>query len=147
MPAGPDALGLVYFAATKFAGYTAYCRWAIQPRAAKVTTSIEQLPNAWKAGAWRTLIGLGIGTVVGFGFWRISSSDSGDSLANFLFFALLIPVRVFEWLFLLQTSYRSISFPSRSRNTLVAGGIVASFSLDAAGIIAAFVLPGGMWVC
>jgi len=60
---------------------------------------------------------------------------------------MLALVRVFEWWLLLRWIYRGFPLNRRQRNGLIAGGIVTSFALDALGIAAAFVLPGGMWVC
>jgi hypothetical protein len=144
MPAGGTELGYVYFAATKLLGYSGYCRWVINP---KITTVAGKAPSFWKAGAWRTVIGVCVGIIVGFSFWKIPWFTSRDNLSETLFFVFLLPVRIGEWLLLLRTTYVSYPLPGGTQGTIIAGGIVASFVLDAIGILAAFALPGGMWVC
>lgn len=59
MAAGAEILGVVYFAAVKFAGYTA---------AASFLKSRYRRPdvNAWVAGGVRTAIGLAVGLVAVF---------------------------------------------------------------------------------
>jgi hypothetical protein len=146
MPAGVG-FGYVYFAAAKLAGYSGFCRWAIEPQLLKAEGALPPIPSAWKAGAARTLIGVGIGASVGLGFWCIPWFSRLGDTGNVLFFSLLIPVRVFEWWLLLRWIYREFELSRRQRTALIAGGIVTSFALDALGIAAAFVLPGGMWVC
>lgn len=164
MPAGPEALGFVYFAAAKLVGYTAFCRWAIQPQAefaltlqaSGVAGSTQPIsskghsrhaPAAWNAGAVRTLIGVAIGAAVGLGFWKIPYFAEHDVIDKLWFFALLVPVRVGEWWLLLKWIYRESPFSERQKIALIATGIVASFALDALGVVTAMILPGGFWVC
>jgi len=147
MPAGGTAVGFIYFAAAKYAGYTAYCRWGIQPQLDKPEDLFPQLPSAWKAGAVRTLIGLVIGAVVGFGFWAIPRFSHHDNAGEVLFFSMLVPVRAFEWWVLLRWVYKDFTLTNGQRTLLICVGIVVSFLLDGLGILSAFVLPGGMWVC
>lgn len=153
MPAGGAPLGFVYFALTKFAGYTAFCRWGIQPQMEYALASGEsetpaRVPAAWKAGAARALIGVGIGAVVGLAFWRIPFlARNENDFSDYLFFSFLIPVRVFEWWLLLHWIYKTAPLSSKTRAVLIVVGILVSFALDAIGVAAAFVIPGGMWVC
>jgi hypothetical protein len=164
MPGGPAAIGFVYFAAAKLVGYTAFCRWAIQPQAefalnlqasgmtasTPLTSSEDyarRVPAAWKAGAVRTLIGVAIGAAVGLGFWKIPYFAEHDFIDQFWFFALLVPVRIGEWWLLLKWIYRESRFSERQKIALIATGIVASFVLDALGVVTAMILPGGFWVC
>ena len=147
MPAGAMPLGFVYFAAAKYLGYTAYCKWAIEPQLDWPGPERSGPPPVWIAGGARTLIGVVIGAIVGIGFWSIQYFSSHDSIANLIFFSALVPIRVFEWWLLLRWIYRG---SRRSRSAIVAlicCGIVVSFLLDGLGIVAAFVLPGGAWVC
>src|SRR5947209_9443695 len=122
MPAGPEPIGFAYFLAAKFAGYTAFCHWVVRPRivlsrvktvsAATAPTSLldpalahsslgeeslaaSEIPSSVKAGIIRTLIGLGVGAIVGLGFWSIPKLANFD-FATPVFFALLVPVRVGE---------------------------------------------------
>jgi hypothetical protein len=152
MPAGGTPVGLLYFAATKFAGYTAFCRWGIQPQIdhaiseGTISPSAE-MPSAWLAGGVRTLIGVTIGAAVGLAFWRVPYFANHDLMDNGLFFGLLIPVRIFEWWLLLHWIYKA-TLPGRSTSIkLIVVGILVSFALDVAGVMAAFVMPGGIWVC
>jgi hypothetical protein len=168
MPAGPGELGFVYFAVAKFAGYTAFCKWAIAPQLfdagseSAATPAIRTLfgptadlsgkvhstlPAAWKAGAVRTLIGLAIGAVVGLAFWKIPYFEQHDLFDNGIFFLLLVPVRVGEWWLLLRWVYGEFPLTGKLRSAIIAEGILASFVLDALGVFTAFYLPGGMWVC
>lgn len=174
MPAGPSELGFVYFAAAKLVGYTSFCKWVIAPQLAwteggasnaSSASSSEiglmlnwidsdpseekhpTLPSAWKAGAIRTLIGIAVGAVVGLAFWKIPFFAKHDIFDNGLFFGLLVPVRVAEWWSLLALVYREFPISGRWRMAIIGEGIVGSFVLDALGVIFAFVMPGGMWVC
>jgi len=146
MPAGPSELGFVYFVTAKFAGYTAYCHWAVTPQLKKQNTEVR-IPAAWKAGAVRTIMGAIIGAIVGIGFWKMPMFSQRDFFATPAFYILLLPVRIGEWALLLATVYRRFTFSSNQRTALLSGGIVTSFALDFLGIVAAFVTPGGMWVC
>jgi hypothetical protein len=147
MPAGPSAFGFVYFAAAKFAGYTAFCRYVIGLECRDRETPTPPIPSAWKAGAVRTGIGLVVGTVVGLSFWRIPYFAQHDPWDTPIFFAILIPIRIAEWWLLLHWIYRVFDFSPIQKAKLILLGIVTSFALDGLGILVAFVLPGGMWVC
>ena len=171
MPAGPDVMGFAYFLAAKLVGYSAFCHWVVSPRirisaaevrdenastsilgAALAETPLQTspapigIPSSVKAGVIRTLIGIGVGAVVGLGFWSIPSLRNFD-FATPVFFAFLVPVRVGEWAVLLRWVYRIHPFADSGGMKLITFGILASFALDALGIAAAWVLPGGMWVC
>ena len=154
MPGGGTPLGFAYFAAAKFIGYTAFCRWAIEPRAVASSFSIAdviasvQPPSAFKAGAARTAIGILAGTVSGLLLFYGFLDRLGNSMTPLvIFFALLVPIRVLEWRLLLWWIYRDFPFTRRTRGVLVTFGILTSFVLDAIGIAAAFVIPGGAWIC
>jgi len=147
MPAGPAELGFVYFAAAKLVGYTAFCRWAIGPQLSNTGVDAPPIPSVWKAGAARTILGVAIGVTLGLGFWNVPWFAQHDVIAEPLFFAVLVPLRVFEWWLLLRWIYGKFQFRREQRIGLIAGGIAASFVLDALGLVAAWVLPGGMWVC
>jgi len=154
MPGGGTPLGFAYFAAAKFIGYTAFCRWVIEPRAVSSPFSITdaiasvQPPSAFKAGAARTAIGILAGTVSGLLlFYGFLDHLGNSAMPVVIFFALLIPIRVIEWRLLLWWMYRDFPFTRRARGILVTLGILASFTLDAIGIAAAFVVPGGAWIC
>jgi hypothetical protein len=147
MPAGGEPLGFVYFVGVKYAGYTAYCAWAIQRAVRKVAVPGATPVAPWLAGGARTLIGVVVGAAVSLGYWAIPFFSTHDGWMRWLFFGLLIPVRVGEWWLLLRWIYGGFSLQDSTRWKLIAGGIGTSFGLDGLGIVAAFVLPGGLWVC
>jgi hypothetical protein len=168
MPAGLGPTGFAYFLAAKFVGYTAFCHWVVNPCVVKAGTHQEQsdavrpirifsealqasaqpqAPSPVKAGVVRTLIGLAVGVVVGFGFWTIPYFSTHDTVGTVLFFTLLVPVRVGEWALLFWWVYRMRTFRAVMGLKLITFGLLISFALDAIGVVAAFVLPGGVWVC
>ena len=156
MPGGGTPLGFAYFAAAKFIGYSAFCRWVIEPRAAAFhsrshitdATAFAELPSAFKAGAARTAIGILAGTASGLLLFHGFLDHLGNSaMPVVIFFALLIPIRVFEWRLLLWWMYREFPFTLPTRLMLIGFGILTSFALDVIGILAAFVIPGGAWIC
>lgn len=140
MPAGYGALGFAYFAAAKFAGYTSFCRWGVQPAAEKSSHGESGIPSAWWAGAARTLIGVTTGATVILGFWSISWWGRHETAASVLFWTLLVPVRTGEWWLLLRWVYGKGRFGRGATVELVGAGIAVSFALDLLGIVAA-------WVC
>jgi hypothetical protein len=162
MPAGGTALGFAYFAVSKFLGYTAFCRWVIEPRllaSAVSTASASTLlppeddlsvnfPSAFQAGAARTLIGILAGSLAGLLFFSgIPGLNNESNWPTIIFFALLIPIRIGEWWFLLWWMYRDFPTLPDTRGRLITFGILVSFALDAIGILAAFLMPGGIWIC
>lgn len=162
-------MGFAYFLSAKMAGYTAFCHWVVNrkvgsardvpalpsilslaesyPDPVATPASGNQIPSAIKAGAIRTLIGLAVGVTVGLGFWTIPYFSAHDTAGNILFFSLLVPVRVGEWWLLFRWIYGMRPFSEPSGLALIIWGIVVSFAMDAIGVVAAFVMPGGMWVC
>ena len=88
-----------------------------------------------------------LGAIVGLGFWKIPYFALGHTLDTPLFFLVLIPVRIAEWALLLRWVYRDFHFGPRQNAFIVAVGIVTSFALDGLGVLAAFILPGGVWIC
>ena len=172
MPAGPGAMGFVYFLGAKFLGYSAFCRWVVAPRLLARTGAEERdigipvsilaapndaanpstdspgfLPSAVKAGVVRTLIGAAVGAMVGLGFWTIPYFSTHDNYGSVVFFVLLVPVRVGEWALLYRWIYRIHPFADPGGMKLITFGILVSFALDAIGIVSTMILPGGMWVC
>ena len=173
MPAGPAAIGFAYFLAAKLGGYTAFCHWVVAPRVAALTgtemrnpagpvsilaiapedatilntSSPATIPSSVKAGVIRTLIGVAVGSIVGLGFWSIPYFSNHGSTGTVLFFTFLVPVRVGEWTLLYRWIYRMHPFADSEGMQLITFGILASFVLDAIGIVSAWILPGGIWVC
>ena len=70
-----------------------------------------------------------------------------DWMAYFVFFGLLIPIRLAEWSLLIHLFFDR-ELTQRGRDLRYAArGTFWSFLLDAVGIGAAFVVPGGFWIC
>ena len=69
----------------------------------------------------------------------------GDALGT-TFLVGLIPFRIFEWYFLIWLFYR-MEMERRGYRAAILWGVIVSFVLDAIGIVAAFVVPGGFWIC
>ena len=146
MPGGPMPLGFAYFAGVKLAGYSTYA--ALLNRQEFLAQSPCSKPSAWKAGIVRTGIGVAVGTAVGVGFWKLVPPEGWAARhGDILFISGLVPVRILEWYFFLRLLYRKCDLSTRSKAFIVALGIVASFLLDAVGVLAMFVLPGGAWIC
>ena len=135
-------LGFVYFAGVKYAGYAA--------AALVLRENYKSSANPWRVGLARTGIGLVAGTIFG-GLWLLMSSffenKWPDWLAAAVFFGLLIPVRLAEWSLLIHF-YFDEGLVQRAKDLKFAAfGSLWSFALDAVGIFAAFVVPGGFWIC
>ena len=135
-------LGFVYFAGVKYAGYAA--------AALVLRNAYNSSANPWRVGLARTGIGLVAGTLFG-GVWILLSSllenKWSDPVAGTVFFGLLIPVRLAEWSLLIHF-YFDEGLVQRAKDLKFAAfGSLWSFVLDAVGIFAAFVVPGGFWIC
>ena len=142
MPAGPGPIGFAAFTGVKLLGYSV---------AASVLTSFfHSQRNAWLVGLARTGIGLVAGTLFG-GIWillgTLFHSRWPDWAAVLLFFGLLIPIRLAEWSLLIHFFFDR-GLVERARDLKLAGaGSAWSFVLDGVGVVSAFVIPGGFWVC
>jgi len=143
MPAGPTPFGFAYFAGVKFAGYTC-AAWALNRTYHSKETSI------WKVGGARTALGLATGAAYGGLFFLMVNSFhflNNSDYNGVLYLGGLIPIRLLEWSLLIRYFYQRGS-PNRVlllRNSAL--GIIWSFVLDAIGIYAVFVTPGGAWIC
>src|SRR5690349_16594075 len=143
MPFGPEPLGLAYFAGVKLVCYSVYGAFLN-----KEFSQRPELPKAWKAGLVRTAIGIGVGAVVGIGFWKLVPHFQWLSAhANGLFWLSLVPVRVAEWYLFLWLLYRKCALDLAQTVYAISGGIFASFVLDAVGVFTMLIAPGGAWVC
>jgi hypothetical protein len=142
VPGGPGPIGFAAFAGVKLLGYSV---------AASILTTVFQSPrSAWLVGLARTGIGLVAGTLFG-GLWillgMLFHSKWPDWAAALLFFGLLIPIRLAEWSLLIHFFFDR-RLVQRVRDLKVATlGSAWSFVLDGVGIVSAFVIPGGFWVC
>ena len=142
MPAGPGPIGFAAFTGVKLLGYSV---------AASILTNLFQSSqNVWLVGLARTGIGLVAGTLFG-GTWILLGMFFQTAwpgwAAALLFFGLLIPIRLAEWSLLIHFFFDR-GLLQRAKDVKVAAvGSVWSFVLDGVGIVSAFVIPGGFWVC
>jgi hypothetical protein len=150
MPAGPSILGFAYFTGTKFLGYSGFAHFL-----RKKWDDAQKKDSAaiFKIGAIRTAIGVGVGIT----YWLLALGAETilerfgwgniDAWWGWLFLAGLIPVRVVEWYWLLRIIFKDSVRGSPQATWSIVWGTIVSYALDAIGIAAAFVIPGGMWVC
>jgi len=142
MPAGPGVLGFAYFSAVKAAGYTGFAL------ALKGGYGLRESPkpDVWAVGLARTGIGIVAGLSYGALWWFLLGKILGDS-ADILFYVFLLPVRFAEWSLLIWLFFDRGLHDRNRQWKWVGWGILCSYLLDAVGVFAAFVLPGGAWVC
>jgi hypothetical protein len=141
---GPTPLAFVYFVGVKALGYTAAApviKRLYDPEKASA-------PSVLRVGLTRTAIGVGFGVAYG-GAWffladKLHLYGSGGTA---LFFALLLPIRFVEWGILVKLFFDpALADRGRLWKVLI-GGSIWSYCLDAIGVGASLVLPGGIWVC
>jgi len=148
MAGAPTGLGFAYFAGVKFAGYSAYA--ALLNRMKQVKSAGCELPPFWTGGLVRCGIGIVAGVAYGFGFWlamQRASIQFADNYGVTLFFGLLVPIRVAEWLLFLWLLYRSCQLTATQKVVPVVGGIAMSFALDAIAVYGLWYIPGAAWIC
>jgi len=144
MAGAPTAVGFAAFAGVKAIGYTAAA--AVLKRGYARTS--PPTANVVTVGLTRTGIGLVAGLIYG-GLWILAANrmqNPSDSLGIY-YYVLLLPVRLVEWTFLIWLFFdRGLHDRSRLWKYVIFGTI-CSYVLDVIGVVAAFVLPGGFWVC
>lgn len=100
-------------------------------------------------GGTRTLIGVGAGisygVLMGLAWEKVSATH--EALGWILFFGGMLPLRFGEWYLLLRLAFKNKVPGHPQTMPSLALGTLVSYGLDAIGVAAAFVLPGGMWVC
>ena len=143
MPAGPAVGGFLYFAGVKVAGYT-----IAVPFIKRVYDSNASKPSTLSVGLTRTAIGVGVGITYG-GLWALlrEKLHIPDALNAGIFMAVLVPIRFVEWKALVKIFFDRTLSKQRELWKVQLGGTIWSYCLDGIGILAAFVLPGGMWIC
>jgi hypothetical protein len=139
---GAEVPGFLYFTGVKLAGYTAYSHYL---RNMLDDPSDRGFGRTFKIGGTRTLIGLAAGLSYGALAWATHLFDRGDA-STVIYLLGLLPIRIAEWWLLLW-----LFFPMKNEagkiGKGVTFGIIVSYLLDALGILAALVIPGGAWVC
>jgi len=143
MAGAPSAIGFAAFAGVKAAGYTAAA--AVLNRGYAQTS--PEKPNVVTVGLARTGIGLVAGLIYG-GLWILAVNQMREADNWYIYYyAFLLPVRLAEWTFLIWMFFdRGLHDRSRLWKYVIFGTI-CSYVLDAIGVGAALVLPGGFWVC
>lgn len=134
MPFGPSLVGATAFVAVKLIGYSFVGNKLNKWYRVKV-------PHPFVFGIARTCLGAAVG--IGVLYMLQGIAGQGDKL----FFLLLIPIRFFEWFLIIYLFYEKKKFAIRRISENSAVGIFFSFALDIPAILAAFVIPGGMWIC
>lgn len=135
MPGGPTEIGIVYFSAVKLVGYSA---------AGLYLNRVEHTtrPHPLAFGVVRTVVGIAAG--ISYAFLLSGFAISNQEIT---FYAGLIPIRIIEWLVLLWLFYRGAENIETKRWKYVVLGVLWSYALDLPAVFAAFVLPGGFWIC
>lgn len=138
MPMGPAPFGFAYFAGIKLAGYSASAAF-LRKKYPTATAGV------FRIGLTRTMIGIVAGVSYGAIWIYLLKFDGPTETA--LYLALLVPIRLLEWTLLLRLFFDR-AFVNRARDFGFASlGTLWSYALDAVGIGAALVIPGGFWVC
>ena len=144
MPMGPSLVGLAYFTGVKLVGYTGYA-YFLRNKLFDDSAN-DEAGRTLKIGGARTGIGLAVGVAYGGLVMTTGILERTDALS--LYFMLgLLPVRFAEWWSLLWLFFRDKIGDRRKTAWGIGLGTVVSYLLDAIGIGAALVLPGGVWVC
>jgi hypothetical protein len=144
MAGAPTAAGFAYFAGVKAVGYTAAS--IVLKRGYQVIEPVKI--NVMTVGLTRTGIGVVAGLVYG-GLWIFAANlmrNPSDSLPIY-YYIFLLPVRLAEWTFLIWLFFDRTLHDRTRMWKYIAFGTICSYLLDAIGVGAAFVLPGGFWVC
>ncbi len=139
MAAGGTPLGYAVFVGVKFIGYSAA---ALALRKAYAGNTSPAL----LVGATRLGIGILAGTAYGL-FWIYGPAQVFSEHPVIWYLTLLLPIRILEWSLLLHLYFdRGLGERLRALKFAVFGS-GWSYVLDAVGMAAAFVVPGGLWVC
>jgi len=140
MPAGPAPLGFLYFTAIKALGYSA--------AAYQIKSGYGLKGQPKPSTPVVALVRTGIGVAVGIAYWSLwIFTGLGEHGPNsVLWYLLLLPVRAAEWTLLIWLFFDRTLQRARLWK-FAALGTIWSYLLDAIGVGAALVLPGGIWVC
>lgn len=145
MPGAPTAAGFAYFAGVKAVGYTGAA--IVLKRGYQALEPVKA--NVINIGLSRTGIGLAAGLIYG-SLWIVVGNgmrlQESEGLAIY-YYLLLLPVRLAEWTFLIWLFFDKTLHDRIRMWKYITFGTICSYVLDAIGVGAAFVLPGGFWVC
>jgi hypothetical protein len=145
MAGAPTPAGFAYFAGVKAVGYTAAS--IVLKRGYQALAPVKS--SVFTVGLTRTGIGLAAGLLYG-GLWIFAGNQLRlqESEKLFVYYYLfLLPVRLVEWTFLIWLFFDRVLQDRGRLWKYVAFGTICSYVLDAIGVGAALVLPGGFWVC
>jgi hypothetical protein len=135
MAAGPSLIGAGAFVAVKLAGYTAAGAFAKRRYGtARVSPFVF--------GVVRTLVGIAAGVAC-----AIAADHLGLLRTEWLWFVLLVPVRLAEWSLVLALFFERGTGRTWRLLRWSALGSAWSYVLDAPAIAAMLLIPGGFWVC
>jgi len=144
MPGGATTFGFAAFAAVKAAGYTGAAFYL--SHAYGTAWSVRRKLGI---GLARTVLGIAVGVTYGtaWGLLLTNPQNPNEAPMLALFYGLLLPVRLAEWWLLLWFFFdRPLAGKGRIWK-YAALGTGLSYALDGLAVVAAFVVPGGMWIC
>lgn len=144
MAGAPTGIGFAAFAGVKAVGYTAAA--AVFKHGYKALAPVKA--NVMTIGLARTGIGLLAGLIYG-GLWLLAANqlrNPSDNLPIY-YYIFLFPVRLVEWTFLIWIFFDPGLHDRVRMWKYITFGTICSYVLDAIGVGAAFVIPGGFWVC
>jgi hypothetical protein len=140
MPGGLGPVGFIAFAGVKAAGYVGAAYW-LKPR---FGLSSDVKPHPFKVGLARTALGIVVGLTYGIAWiWGMDLLR----VPEWLFFVFLFPVRMGEWSLILWFFFGREQPQGTKLWVYAFLATLWSYALDAIGILAAIVVPGGIWIC
>ena len=138
MPFSPWIIGAITFTGITCSGY-GYAGVCLNGVYRNIGTVAP-----WTFGAARTVLGLvvGIAFAASMAYWGITHS-------MWLWYLLLVPIRVLEWLGTIWLFYeRKAVLPDwRRLSKYSLAGSAWSSALDIPAALSMIVVPGGMWIC
>ncbi len=144
MPGGASTVGFVAFAAVKAAGYTGAAFYL-----SRAYGTVWSARRKIGIGLARTALGIAVGVTYGTA-WSLlltNPENPNETVMIALFYGLLLPVRLAEWWLLLWFFFdRRLAGKGRIWK-YAALGTGLSYLLDLLAVVAALVVPGGMWIC
>jgi hypothetical protein len=145
MPGALTGIGYGVFAGVKLLGYMAAAKalkWGYP----------ESRHGTIKVGAARTAIGMAAGLAYGaVWIWVLEKAlmpgVNEIAMLSIYYFALLLPLRVAEWGLTIWLFFDRGLQDKGKLMRWIGWGILCSYLLDVMGLVSAFVVPGGFWIC